>query len=298
MTLRFTPLHDTFAASATLADGSAPSLRTLDAPALLESVRTGMDEFGVLVFHNQQFSGSEQIAFAKRLDGEIHAKTGARVLGQNRYGNEALTDISNVGADDKIMDKNDRRRLYGLANRLWHTDASFENPRGRYSMLFARVLPEDSPATQFADMRAAYRTLPADLQQSLLGLKVLHSIAYSRQTLGFEFSAEEAADIPGAVHPLILALPRTGERSLYLASHAASIEGWNLPEARLLLRELMEHATREANVFSHAWQPGDLVIWDNRVTMHRARPFADASVRRELTRVTTLDVAEAARAAA
>jgi alpha-ketoglutarate-dependent 2,4-dichlorophenoxyacetate dioxygenase len=165
-------------------------------------------------------------------------------------------------------------------------------------MLFARVLPEHSPATQFADMRAAYKTLPADLQHSLLGLEVCHSIAHSRQTLGFEFSAEEAAGFPGAVHPLILALPRTGERSLYLASHAASIEGWNLPEARLLLRELMEQSTREANVFSHVWQPGDLVVWDNRVTMHRARAFADASVRRELTRVTTLDVAQAARAAA
>ena len=165
-------------------------------------------------------------------------------------------------------------------------------------MLFARVLPAHSPATQFADMRAAYRALQPDLQKSLLGLKVRHSIAYSRQTLGFEFSTEEAAGIPGAIHPLVLELPRSGERSLYLASHAASIEGWNLPEARLLLRELMEHATREVNVFSHAWQPADLVIWDNRVTMHRARPFADTSLRRELTRVTTLDVANAAQAAA
>ena len=298
MVLRFEPLHDTFAAVAMLADGSHPQLRTLDDATTLEAIRAGMDRYGVLVFRDQQFTGSEQIAFAKRLDGQIHAKTGARVLGQNRYGDEALTDISNVGGDNKILDQNDRRRLYGLANRLWHTDASFENPRGRYSMLFARVLPEDSPATQFADMRAAYRTLPVDLQASLPGLTVHHTIIHSRQTLGFEFSAEEAAGIPGALHPLILSMPRTGERSLYLASHAASIEGWNLPEARLLLRELMEHATREPNVFSHAWAPHDLVIWDNRVTMHRARPFADVTQRRELTRVTTLDIEDAARAAA
>lgn len=298
MALRFTQLHETFVAQATPERDTPAYLRDIDEPAALEAIRAGMDRYGVLVFRQQQFTGSEQIAFARRLDGEIHTKTGARVLGKNRYGDEALTDISNVGSDNQILDPNDRRRLYGLANRLWHTDASFENPRGRYSMLFARVLPADSPATQFADMRTAYATLPADLQQSLLGLRVHHSIAYSRQTLGFEFSADEATGIPGAIHPLILELPRTGERSLYLASHAASIEGWNLPEARLMLRELMEHATREANVFAHAWEPGDLVIWDNRVTMHRARPFADIMQRRELTRVTTLDIADAARAAA
>jgi len=270
----------------------------MEDPQALAQVRDGMDKYGVLVFNNQKFTGSEQIAFAKRLDGQIHAKTGARALGQNRFGNEALTDISNVAASGDILDENDRRRLYGLGNQLWHTDASFENPRGRYSMLMAYVLPPASPNTQFADTRTAYDRLEPELKQRLLGLQVHHTIAHSRQTLGFEFSPEEAALLPGAVHPLVLELPRTRRRALYLASHAAKIIGWTVPEGRLLIRELEERATQAELVYSHQWQLGDLVIWDNRATMHRGRPFADRQHRRELRRVTTLDIESPAAAAA
>jgi len=130
----------------------------------------------------------------------------------------------------------------------------------------------------------------------LEGLRVHHSIAYSRQTLGFEFSAEEQEKLPGAVHPLVRTLPRSGRRSLYLASHASRILDWPVPEGRLLLRDLMEHATRPELVYRHAWRVGDLVIWDNRATMHRACPFDDTTYRRELRRVTTLDVPEPAAA--
>ena len=157
-------------------------------------------------------------------------------------------------------------------------------------MLHARVIPSQHADTEFADMRAAWDALDPKTKARIDRLRVHHSIAYSRQLLGFEFSAEEAAKIPGAVHPLVRTLPRSGRRSLYLASHANRIEGWGVPDGRLLLRELTEHATQPAFVHRHRWRVGDLVIWDNRCTMHRATPFDDASERRELRRVTTLDI--------
>jgi alpha-ketoglutarate-dependent 2,4-dichlorophenoxyacetate dioxygenase len=282
----FRRLHPSF-----FGEASAIALReTLD-EGTLAAIRAGMDEHAVLVFHDQAFTDAEQIAFAQRLDGKLHAKTGARVVAQNRFGNEALTDISNVGADGKILSADDRRREYSLGNRLWHTDASFEDPPGRYSMLHARVIPAEHADTEFADLRAAWDALDDKTKAQIENLRVHHSIAYSRQVLGFEFSAEEAAMLPGAIHPLVRTIPRSGRRSLYLASHANRIEGMGIPEGRLLLRELTEHATQREFVHRHRWRVGDLVIWDNRCTMHRATRFDDATQRRELRRVTTLDVA-------
>jgi len=285
MTLTFHPLHPGFAAEARGVD-----LRRAADAATLEALRAGMDEHAVLVFRDQPLSDAEQIAFAQRFDGELHAKTGAAVLGRNRFGNEALTDISNVDADGALLQADDRRRMYGLGNRLWHTDASFQDPPGRYSMLSARVVPPVAADTEYADMRAAYDALDAETRATVDGLRAHHSIAYSRQVLGFEFSAEEQAQLKGAVHPLVNVNPRTRRRALYLASHASRIVDWPVPEGRLLLRDLIEHATRPQFVYRHAWRVGDLVIWDNRATMHRGRPFDDTRHRRELRRVTTLDI--------
>ncbi|MDD9984427.1 MAG: TauD/TfdA family dioxygenase [Gammaproteobacteria bacterium] len=285
MTLDFTPLHPHFVAQA-----SPISLREIREPEVFEQIRIGMDRHAVLVFRDQVFSDDEHLDFARRFDGVLHEKPGSRVVAANRFGNEALTDVSNVAGDGGLLSRDDRRRLYSLANRLWHTDASFENPPGRYSLLHARVVPPDGPATEFADMRAAYDALDPDMKERLEGLEVHHSIAYSRQTLGFEFSHEEAKILWGAIQPLVRTFPRSGRRSLYLASHASRILGWSLPEGRLLLRDLMEHATRREFVHAHEWRIGDLVIYDNRATMHRARPFDDGAHRRELRRVTTLDI--------
>ena len=230
------------------------------------------------------------MAFARRLDGELHARTGASALGKTRLATEAVSDISNVAPDGTLYPADDRKRLYGLGNRLWHTDASFVDPPGRYSMLSARVLPEEgAPDTQFADTRTAYDDLPEPMKQRLEGLRVHHSIAHSRQTLGFEFSEAESETLKGAIQPLVRHLPG-GRKALYVASHASRILDWTVPEGRLMLHELIDHATQPRYVYSHSWQPGDLVIWDNRATMHRARPFADTSARREMRRVTTLDL--------
>jgi len=231
---------------------------------------------------------------SQRFDGALHARTGSAALGKNRFGNEALTDISNVDETGEVLPVGDRRRMYGLGNRLWHTDASFVDPPGRYSMLSARVLPSVPADTEYADMRAAYDALDAASKARLEGLRVHHSIAHSRQTLGFEFSPEERERLTGAIHPLVRTIPRSGRRSLYVASHASRIIDWPVPEGRLLLRDLMEHATQPEFVYRHAWRVGDLVIWDNRATMHRGRPFDDTKHRRELRRVTTLDIADPA----
>ncbi|MEK9721153.1 MAG: TauD/TfdA family dioxygenase [Quisquiliibacterium sp.] len=284
MKLGFTALHPTFGARVSELD-----LREADSPTL-QQIREGMDRYGVLVFPKQQFDYAQQLEFATRLDGQLHSKTSAAAITKNRFGNEALTDISNVGANGQVLPNDDRRRMSGVANRLWHTDASFENPAGRYSMLFARNLPPVRADTEFADMRAAYDDLDEDTKALLAGYTVSHSIVYSRHVLGFDFSAEESARLPGAVHPLVRNFPETGRKSLYLASHAERIMELPVPEGRLLLRDLTEHATRERYVFSHEWQLGDLVIWDNRTTMHRGRPFDDKRYKRELTRVTTLDL--------
>ena len=285
MTLEFRKLHPTFGAEAGPVD-----LREAQGESALEPIREAMDRYAVVVFREQRLSGDEQLAFAARLDGELHRKTGSSVIQKSRFGDEALTDVSNVGPDGEIFESDARRRLYSLANRLWHTDASFQDPRGRYSMLAALVVPEVAADTEFADMRTAYDTLPEETKASLDGLRAHHSIAYSRQTLGFEFSEEESDRLKGAVHPLVLANPRNGRRSLYLASHASRILDRPTPDGRLLLRDLMEHATRPELVYRHSWRTGDFVIWDNRATMHRARPFEDTVHRREMRRVTTLDV--------
>lgn len=280
------PLHPLFAAELVGVD-----LRQTRDPAMLDAIRAAMDRYAVLVFRDQPFTDDEQVAFATRLDGRLHTQTSLSALGANRFGNEALTDISSVKANGELADVADRRRLSILSNRLWHTDASFVDPAGRYSLLSARVVPEVRADTEFADMRSAWDGLPPDEQHRVEGLRVFHSIVHSRHVIGFDFSTEEAARLPGAIHPLVRTLPGSGRRSLYLASHASHIVDWPVPEGRILLLDLVEHATQPQFVYRHIWQPRDLVIWDNRATMHRARPFDDTRYRRELRRTTTLDIA-------
>jgi alpha-ketoglutarate-dependent 2,4-dichlorophenoxyacetate dioxygenase len=285
MALTFRRLHPHFAAEVGPVD-----LRAVHDAATLAQIRAGMDEHAVLVFRDQPFADDEQIAFAQRLDGQLHTRTGSRALRKSRLGNEALGDISNLDEDGNVLTGGDRRRMYGLGNRLWHTDASFQDPAGRYSMLSARIVPAVGADTEFADMRAAYDALPAAMKARLEGLRAHHSIVHSRQVLGFDFSTDEQDALRGAIHPVVRTIPRSGRRALYVASHASRIVDWPVPEGRLLLLELIEHATRPELVYRHSWRVGDLVIWDNRCTMHRATPFADQTDRRELRRVTTLDL--------
>src|SRR6185369_2586733 len=225
MALAFRKLHPHFAAEA-----GPVELRRVHDEATLAEIRAGMDEHAVLVFHDQPLTDEEHLAFAQRLDGRLHSGTGSRVIQANRFGNEALADISNLDPRGELMRADDRRRAYNLGNRLWHTDASFKDPAGRYSMLHARVVPPVAADTEFADMRAAYDTLPAETKALIEGLRTHHSIAHSRQILGFEFSQSEQDQLKGAVHPLVRTIPRSLRRSLYLASHQTRILDWPLPE--------------------------------------------------------------------
>ncbi|MGZ5232985.1 MAG: TauD/TfdA dioxygenase family protein [Burkholderiales bacterium] len=286
MSISFRKLHPLLAAEVSPID-----LRDVRDRETLVRIRAGMDEHAVLVFRNQSFSIQDQLGFAQRLDGKLHTKTGVSALMKNRLGDVPVGDISNVGPDGKILARDDRRRMYSLANRLWHTDGSFQDPAGRYSMLYACVVPPIRSDTQFADMRAAYDALDDEMKGTLECLTAHHSIAYSRQTLGFTFSAEEQDNLRGAVHPMIRTNPRTKRRSVYVASHANRVMELPVAEGRLLIWDLMDRATQPHLVYSHEWRPGDLVIWDNLATMHRGTPFDDARYHRELRRVTTLDVA-------
>ena len=285
MTVSFKKLHPHVGAEVSPID-----LRQCHDRATLEQLRAGMDTHGVLVFRNQPFTDAEQLAFAERFDGTLHVKPGAAALAANRFGNDAVADISNVDNSGNILKADDRKRVYSLGNRLWHTDASFQDPAGRYSTLLARVIPKVNANTEFADMRAAYDALDDAIKQKLEGLKVHHTITRSREVLGFFFSDEEKAKLKGAIHPITRVNPRTGRKSLYLAAHAARIIDWPVADGLLFVMELMEHATQRPFVFSHEWRDGDFVIWDNLATMHRATAFDDARHHRELRRVTTIDV--------
>lgn len=287
MALTFKKIHKHFAAEVSPVD-----LRQVHDKATLEQIQVAMDEYAVLVFRNQPFANEEQLAFTQRLDGELHTKSAtAAILGKNRFGYAGgLSDISNVNADGKIVGPTDRRRMSMATNQLWHTDASFQDPRGRYSMLSCKALPPMRADTQFADMRAAYDALDDATKKEIEGLQAHHTVAYTKTILGFELSQKEQDDLKGAVQPLVLTIPRSQRRSLYLAAHISSIVDWPLPKGRLLVRDLTEHATRPEFVYAHEWRVDDFVIWDNRATMHRGRPFDDTKYRRELIRTTTLDV--------
>ncbi len=286
MPLTFKKAHPLFAAEA-----SDVELRQLHDDKTLAEIRSGMDEYAVLIFRNQSFSNDEQLAFAERLDGKVNGKGAvtAMLSGNNRLGNYGLSDVSNVNEKGEIWTSDDRARQIRLTNRLWHADATFHNPAGRYSMLSAKAAPPVSAPTEYADTRAAYDALDADMKARIEGLQVHHSNAVNKDLLGFSLTAQQRKVLSSADHPLVRDIPRTRRRSLYLAAHASHIVDWPVPEGRILLMELTEHATQAQFVYRHEWRTGDFVIWDNRATMHRARAYDDLKYRRELVRVTTLD---------
>jgi alpha-ketoglutarate-dependent 2,4-dichlorophenoxyacetate dioxygenase len=249
------------------------------------AIHAGMDRFGVLVFHAQRLDDAQQVAFSRQL-GPLEHATGDIHAPQDRRVGMELNDISNLDKHGEVLPRDDRRRLFGLGNLLWHSDSSFKEVPAKYSLLSARVIPSAGGNTEFADMRAAYDTLDEATQREVHGLICLHSQVYSRGVLGFDdFTPEERAKWAPVRQRLVRRHPVTGRLSLYLSSHAGAIEGWPVPEARAFLRDLNEHATQRQFVYAHVWQPWDLVMWDNRVTMHRARRF-DASQARDMRRTT------------
>jgi alpha-ketoglutarate-dependent 2,4-dichlorophenoxyacetate dioxygenase len=203
-----------------------------------------------------------------------------------------FADVSNLDPDNKVWGENSRRRMFELGNRLWHTDSSFKRLPARASLLYARSIPPIGGHTEFADERAAYKALPEDLKRRLQGLVAEHSIFNSRARLGFtEFSDEEREGMPPVPQALVRVIPESGRKSLYLASHAGRIFGMPEPEGRALIDELIAHATQRQFVYTHRWRVHDLVIWDDRCTMHRGSEFDDLRWKRDMQRATVSDIA-------
>jgi alpha-ketoglutarate-dependent 2,4-dichlorophenoxyacetate dioxygenase len=251
----------------------------------IAAVHAGMDRFGVLVFREQRIDDDEQVAFSRSL-GPLELATGDIAAPEERRLGMELNDISNLDKHERVLARDDRRRLFGLGNQLWHSDSSFKPVPAKYSILSARRIPESGGNTEFADMRAAYDALDDATKREIHDLVCLHSQLFSRGILGFtDFTAAERAKWTPVRQRLVRRHPSTGCLSLYLSSHAGAIEGWPMPEARALLRDLTEHATERRFVYAHVWRPRDLVMWDNRVTMHRARRY-DASAVRDMRRTT------------
>ncbi len=275
MALTIRQIHPVFVGEVSGVDLRRPLSR--DEVAAIEA---GMDRYAVLVFHDQDITDEQQVAFSRNF-GEIENSAGGNVTRpeQKRLG-PLMNDVSNLAEDHKPLARDDRRRLFNLGNRLWHSDSSFRAVPAKYSLLSGRIVVDKGGNTEFADMRAAYDSLDDATKAEVEGLVCEHSLIYSRGLLGFtELSDEERAMFRPVRQSLVRTHPVTGRKSLFLSSHAGTIVGWPVPEARAFLRDLTEHATRPENVYVHRWRRFDLVMWDNRQTMHRVRRFDETQVR-------------------
>ena len=285
MALALEPLNDEFVAEARGIDLSRP----IDA-ATAAAVEAAMNRHAVLVFRGQPLDEDQQLAFT-RWFGPLDLGLKKVFRAPNRLRHEESIDISNVGLDGKVLARDSKKMFSNLANQLWHSDSSFQQPPAKYSLLSAQVVPPHGGDTEFADMRAAYDALPDDMKRRIDGLVSEHWALHSRILLGdTDYTEEEKSIIPPVEWPLVRRHPGSGRRSLFIGVHARRILGMSLPEGRMLLLDLLEHATQPAFVYRHRWRVGDLVMWDNRCVLHRGRHF-DPAVRRELRRSTTEDVA-------
>ena len=287
MAITVAPLHPHIGAEVSGVDVAKP----LD-DATLAALWGAIDRHSVVVMHGQSITDAQLKAFAGRFGG-LEIGRAALQPGKRRLDIPEIGDISNLDIENKVRDQYDRRRLDMLGNRLWHTDASYMPVPVVLGMLFAVAVPPASPLgggeTEFADMRAAYDALPGDMKTAIDGLVVEHDIFWSRGQIGFtEFPPGEREKYPPSPQKLVRRHPGSGRKTLYLSAHASHIVGWPVADGRLLLHDLNTHATQREFVYSHKWAKGDLVIWDNRCTMHRGRPH-DESQPRDLRRATTLD---------
>jgi alpha-ketoglutarate-dependent 2,4-dichlorophenoxyacetate dioxygenase len=246
----------------------------------IAAIHAGMDKYAVLIFHDQNFTDEQQLAFTQSLGTiELAIATGLRAKHEYRLP-ETFADVSNLDKDNRPMARDDRRRLFSIGNRLWHSDSSFKVIPAKYSLLHARTLPSRGGNTEFADMRQAWDALDEETRAVCEPLVCEHSQIYSRAKLGFtELTPEERERFRPVLQRLVRTHPVTGRKSLYLSSHAGKIIGWPEPEAKAFLMDLTEMATQREFTYAHKWRVGDLVMWDNRTTMHRARPFPHQEAR-------------------
>jgi alpha-ketoglutarate-dependent 2,4-dichlorophenoxyacetate dioxygenase len=293
MTIAIHPLHPGFVGEVSGIDLTRPLAR-----GEVAAIEAGMDRYTVLVFRDQPLTDEQQVVFSRNF-GELEATLVSQMTRpEERRLTDDVGDVSNIDHRNRIRARDDATRLYALGNRLWHTDASFRATGAIYSLLSARAIPSAGGNTEFADMRAAYDALDDATKQEINGLICEHSIAFSRAELGFaDFAEAHRAKIAPVRHRLVSTHPVTGRKSLYLASHIGGIVGWPVPEARAFIRDLTEHATQQSFVHAHVWRVNDLVMWDNRTTMHRGRRYDDMNEVRDMRRTTirgiSIDVEQA-----
>jgi len=287
MSLHLKPLHPVFVAEASGIDLTRPL-----APADVRAINAAMNEHGVLVWRGQPLTAQQQIDFATSF-GPLDIGLKRVFKRPERLEDERLIDISNVDAQGNVTRRDSPKNLSNFANQLWHSDSSFMNPRAAYSMLHCVIKPSWGGDTEFADLRHAYDTLDERTRRQIQDLKAEHYALHTRLLLGDEaYTDEQKKAIAPAVWPLVDTHPGSGRKVLFVGVHARQIVGWPTAESRMFLLDLLEHATQRERVFRHEWQVGDLVIWDNRSTLHRGRRF-DISERRELRRTTINDTPEA-----
>ncbi len=290
LTLNFDRLHPVFAAECTGVDIGKPI-----SPAIADAIQEAMDRYAVLVFRRDKpLTTEQQIQFTKS-SGELEPPyTKIQPEEGERLDDPRLSDISNLAPGGRILPREDRKRLFTMGNRLWHSDSSYKTIPVKYSLLCAHVIPPVGGETEFADMRIAWDMLDPGTKAQIKDLIAEHSRIFSKGALGFQFTEKELRDFAPVRQPLVRTHPRTGRHSLYLSSHAGRIVGLSQFEALMLLRELTEHATQREFVYRHKWRVGDLVMWDNQATMHRGRPYDDLRYPRDLRR-TTLTCGEPAK---
>ena len=280
------PMTPGFAAEVGDVDLSRPL-----AEAEFSAIQEAFWEFAVLVFPGQQLTQQQHVAFAKRF-GEIETDTAqGRKVSQGRIGKN-FADVSNLDHQGKIWGKDSRQRMFQLCNQLWHTDSSFKRRPALASLLYARTIPPLGGHTQVADQRAGYDALPEEMKARLTGLVAEHSIFHSRKRVGFtDFNEEDYQRLPPVPQVMVRPIPQSGRKSLYLASHAGRVFGLPYDEAMALIDQLSEHTTQRQFVYPHRWRVDDLVMWDNRCTMHRGTQFDDLRWERDMQRATIRDVA-------
>ncbi len=283
MALQLRPLHPLFAAQA-----SGIDIRRPLAPEAVREIERAMDQHAVLVFRDLPLTQEEQLAFARSFGPlDLGLKKATRAAA-NLTGYDEIIDISNVDAQGRVYDRGHRKMVSNLANQLWHSDSSFQQLPARYSILHAVVVPPKGGETEYADLRAAYDALPADLKESIDGLHAPHYALHSRMWLGERYSQAELDAIPPAEWPLVRVHPGSKRKLLWVGIHATHVKEMTLAEGRMLLAELLEHATQREFVYRHVWRAGDSVMWDNRAVLHRGRRF-DLAQHRELRRTSTED---------
>ncbi len=275
MPVSICPIHPVFVGEVSGIDLTRPLTREE-----VVALEAGMDQYAVLVFHGQRIDNDQQMAFTRNF-GDIEPARGGNITrpDQQRLP-PGMNDVSNLGQDNQPLARDDRRRLFNLANQLWHSDSSFRAVPAKYSILSCRLPCSVGGNTEFADMRAAYDALDARTKTEIEDLVCEHSLIYSRGTLGFtELTDEERAAFRPVRQRLVRTHPVTGRKSLYLSSHIGTIIGWLRPESLSLIRDLTEHATQPRFVYAHQWRQWDIVMWDNRQTMHRVRRFNETEPR-------------------